>query len=140
RMVEEANVLDGDHRLIGKGLEKGDLRIGEQLDLGAPKLDDANSHALSHEWHAEEGPVAELPGEGHSQRELAIVDLRIRHLNRPGLENRAAADRAPAHGQNQLRCGGNGAVVGDQSQDIAFYLEHGDVVGTTEASGTLRHR
>ncbi len=83
--------------------------------------------------------MAELASEGHGQRKLAIVDLGIHHLDRPGLKNRAAADQIPIHRKGQLRRGGNRPVVGNQSQDIAFHPEHRDVVGMTEARGTLRH-
>ena len=29
RLVEQAHVLDGDHRLVGEGLEQRDLLVGE---------------------------------------------------------------------------------------------------------------
>ena len=33
---EQAHVFDGDHRLVGEGLDKRDLFVGERSDLHSP--------------------------------------------------------------------------------------------------------
>jgi hypothetical protein len=39
QLLEEAHVLDRDDRLIGEGLEQGNLPLGEELGLRAPQSD-----------------------------------------------------------------------------------------------------
>jgi hypothetical protein len=41
RLVEQPHVLNRDNRLVGKGLEKSDLLIGERTDLVFDKSDHA---------------------------------------------------------------------------------------------------
>src|SRR5262249_55378143 len=36
QLGEQSNILDGDHGLVGEGLHKGDLPVGERLDLRPP--------------------------------------------------------------------------------------------------------
>ena len=42
QLLEQADVLDGDHGLVGEGLEQRDLALREELRLGAAKVDHAN--------------------------------------------------------------------------------------------------
>ena len=42
QLGEQAHVLDGDHRLVGEGLEQGDLLVGEWVYLGTAELDHAD--------------------------------------------------------------------------------------------------
>ena len=44
--LEQPHVLDGDHRLIGEGLEQGDLPLGEGPNLGATHHDGPERDAL----------------------------------------------------------------------------------------------
>ncbi len=46
-LVEESDILNGDYCLVGKGLEKCDLLIGEGPDLGTPTMNHPNGNALS---------------------------------------------------------------------------------------------
>jgi len=39
QLLEQPDVLDGDHRLIGEVLEQGDLLVGEWADLVAANVD-----------------------------------------------------------------------------------------------------
>ena len=45
--LEQPHVLDGDHGLVGEGLEERDLFFGERPQLGAPDRDGANRNALA---------------------------------------------------------------------------------------------
>ena len=45
-LLEQAHVLDGDHRLRSECLEQSDLLFRERLDLGATNDDDANRLVL----------------------------------------------------------------------------------------------
>ncbi len=45
--VEQPYVLNGDHRLIGKGADKLDLLIGKRLDPLSRDCDHADRHLLA---------------------------------------------------------------------------------------------
>src|SRR5215471_10447574 len=45
-LVEQSYILDGDHRLVGKGLEERDLFVRERICLGAPEPYRAYRHPL----------------------------------------------------------------------------------------------
>jgi hypothetical protein len=51
-LVEQAHVLDRDHRLRGENLEQGHLPLGEEFNLGATEADRANRDAFSHQGEA----------------------------------------------------------------------------------------
>src|SRR4029453_10712672 len=57
--LEQAHVLDGDDRLIGKGFQKSDLLIGEGSDLGAANTNDPQRNALTQQGRGEYCPMAE---------------------------------------------------------------------------------
>ena len=52
-LVEQAGVLDRDHRLIGESLQERDLTFGERRDFGAAEPDDADGLAVAHQRHRE---------------------------------------------------------------------------------------
>jgi hypothetical protein len=52
QLVEQPRVLDGDHGLIGKGLEQSDLSLREELGLSAAECDRANRDTFSHQRDA----------------------------------------------------------------------------------------
>ena len=45
--LEQPHVLDGDHRLIGEGLEKGDLLFSERTNFRAANMDHANRNTFA---------------------------------------------------------------------------------------------
>ena len=57
---EQANVLDGDHRLIGEGFKKRDLLVGKRTDLRAANDDraDRNTFAQQRRYQAVRTPMA----------------------------------------------------------------------------------
>ena len=52
--LEQSRVLDGDHRLIGEGLDQLDLLLGERPYGSALQDKHANWNPLSKKWHAED--------------------------------------------------------------------------------------
>ena len=54
--LEEPRVLEGDHRLIGEGLELRDLGFGERRDFGAPEHDRPQRLGFAHQRRSESGP------------------------------------------------------------------------------------
>ena len=77
--MEEANVLDGNHRLVGERCDQIDLLVSEGLDFGPPDHDYSNEGTLL-EW----GPPrlsGNLPGSGLRSLSIGIQD----QLRRPGI-------------------------------------------------------
>ena len=86
QLVEQADVLDGDHRLVGERLEKRDLLGREGMDLGPPSdEDDAQRRALAqqrrHQHCPGDGPG--LPHAGHGFRELRLGRHDVLDVDRP---------------------------------------------------------
>ena len=48
-VVEEPHILDGDHRLVGEGLEQLDVMIGECSGLRPRDTNDADGFSLTHQ-------------------------------------------------------------------------------------------
>ena len=55
RLVEQAHVLDRDHRLAGEGLEELHLLVAEQSGVGTGNGDGADGLTFAHHRHAERG-------------------------------------------------------------------------------------
>ena len=66
QLREQANVLDGDDRLVGEGPDERDLLFGEGPRLLAPAEDDAERHPVAEHRHGQKRPVAEPPASGFS--------------------------------------------------------------------------
>ena len=92
KLLEQPNVLDRDHRLVGESRDQLDLPIGERLNLRPPQPDHADRHALAQQRHAQHGADLTQPRIG-----LLRVDVfapRVHDLHRPPLQRRAADDGA----------------------------------------------
>ena len=59
-LVEQAHVLDRDHRLVGEGRDELDLLVRERPHRTARQHDDADRGALAQQRHAQNGAVAGL--------------------------------------------------------------------------------
>ena len=97
---EQAHVLDGDHRLVGEGLEQLDLLVGERPRLASADDDDADGLALPQHRDA--------PGLSGSR--TAALALTARGRTRIGLDvgdvdDAALEDRAP-----ESRVSGSGGI------------------------------
>ena len=62
QLGEQARVLDGDHRLVGEGLQELDLRLRERLGSRLRRITPTGSSVPQHR-HAEHASVAHGPGE-----------------------------------------------------------------------------
>src|SRR5207245_1810349 len=56
--VEQPNILDRDHRLIGEGLDQLDFLIGEWSYRRSGQIEHADRDALPQQWYAEDGANA----------------------------------------------------------------------------------
>ena len=57
-LVEQAHVLDRDHRLVGEGGHQLDLLVGERPYRLALQNDDPDRRSFPHERDTEHGPTA----------------------------------------------------------------------------------
>src|SRR5262249_14413483 len=53
QLLEQSDVLDRDHRLVGESLEEGDLTLREEPGLGTAELQRPDRDAFPHQGHAE---------------------------------------------------------------------------------------
>ena len=60
-LLEQADVLDGDHRLVGEGPDQLDLLLGERAPLPPGDGDRADGTLLTEHRHRHRTPEAELP-------------------------------------------------------------------------------
>src|SRR5215470_16836561 len=65
--VEQAHILDGDHRLIGKRFEKLDLFLRKRANLRPTDHDRPDRNTLTQQWRGEYGPYSDTSGKGRSK-------------------------------------------------------------------------
>ena len=70
RLVEQARVLDGDHRLVGERLRERDLRVVEAPIAARRIADAADGAAVAQQGHEQRGLVAQRQREVAHAREL----------------------------------------------------------------------
>ena len=83
QLVEQAHVLDGDHRLVGEGLEEGDLSLREELRLGAEDRERANRDSFSHQGDAEGRAEAQASRVRAALREFVHAALQVSDVDGP---------------------------------------------------------
>src|SRR5262249_49523829 len=57
QLFEQPHVLDGDHRLVSEGLEKGNLALCERPELAASHAYHTERRALSQQGHTQLGSM-----------------------------------------------------------------------------------
>ena len=104
QLVEQPRVLDRDHRLVGEGLEHGDLSFGEHRRFGASDGDRSNRAAVAEHRH---GKDAAKPGR-LSQALQAIFGIlaNIRNVDDGSGEN-GAGGRTAAARRHRVRLDGS---------------------------------
>ena len=75
RLVEQADIVDGDRRLAGERLHQRDLVGREQTGLAPEKEDGPVGATFTHQRHCERGPNPQ-PQEGFSRIRVFGVDQR----------------------------------------------------------------
>src|ERR1700739_775748 len=82
---EQAHVFDRDRRLVGEGLEKRDLVVGEWSDLPSPEQNYSNGGPLAQQRCRERGAMALAFRVTAARRVLAILCGEIVDMNRPSI-------------------------------------------------------
>src|SRR5215468_3668759 len=137
---KQAHVLDGDHGLVGKGLEQSDLLVREGIHLGTAKRDRAQRGALPEQRNAQQGSGALRQGVCAPFRKFLRVRLDIGDLKRPPLQHAASGDGSPYKGDREVHWNRNWAVVGGQLQALLVDPKEIRVVSPAEAGGAGHHR
>ncbi len=60
-LVEQPHVLDGDHRLVGEGLDQFDLLVGKWSDDSAEQVEHTNRSSFAQQRHSEDCAKAASP-------------------------------------------------------------------------------
>ena len=130
RLVEQADVLDGDDRLVGEGLEQGDLFVAESPRVFAKHSDRADGETFPEHRHDQDAPVAEGAGGRLKVRrpDLGVL-LDVGHVNRRAVEDRTARDGAPIgssweHASKGIESWRRQIVVCDEMEPFSVELEH----------------
>ena len=100
-LVEQADVLDRDHRLVGEGGDEVDLLLRERFDALARQHDHADRFVLAQQRHAERRALAGQ--RGRFMQRVFGISHDIEYLDRAPLEHGAAGDRAAVDGERVVR-------------------------------------
>jgi hypothetical protein len=141
QLREQAHVLDGDHRLVGEGLEQLDLRVAEWAHLSTSEHDRADGYSLAQERNAQHRAVAEPAGNRTAFWKFQHLGLKIRHMDRRPIAHRASGGRAANRRLSiALRRTRDGAMVSHQPKDVVFQPMDDTVIAVTQAGCALGHR
>jgi hypothetical protein len=94
QLLEQADVLDGNHRLVGEGFDQFDLLVGERPNLHPPHRNHADQITLATHWHTEKRSDPADASRFNVPGTPLCVGLRIEDLDGPGLQRHAADNRA----------------------------------------------
>ena len=122
RLVEQAHVLDRDHRLVGEDLQQPDVLLGEVARLLAADADRADDFAVADQRHGQVAAVADL----HRrilQRVVGVgedvVDVHRRALEHGARQDRCAAGLHREPGTHRCHSFRRGAMKGCQVNELA---------------------
>jgi len=140
QLGEQPDVLDGDDRLVGEGLEERGLSGGEELRLRTAEADRADPDAGPHQRNREDRGEAQAPGVFSALGKLIPHGLEIEDMDCPTVQHRSAHDRSAAERKEELTDDalGDRADLGDQEEPVTVTSIDGGVHRTAEAGGALR--
>ncbi len=84
-LLEQPDVLDGDYRLVGEGLEQLDMLLGERSGLGPADGNGANRVSVPEHGDCQKAPSAHDPGQG---RIVFRLELDIGNVGDGSIEDR----------------------------------------------------
>ena len=93
RLVEQAHVLDRDHRLVGERAEQRYLVLGKRPHVLPAQQDGAERLAFAKERRDHHGAIAESLGDLVAQRELLARGQQVGYLDRLAFEHGTAGKR-----------------------------------------------
>src|SRR5262249_47692307 len=131
-LLEQADIADGDHGLVGKGLQQGDLLVAEPVHLFAAKRDRAEALTLAQQRYAQNRAVALLLGDFPClEKFITLWREEIGDLYRLLVDDRPACRPVPVDGPF-MRERRYGAMVCAEAEIVtALQTQHG-IVGVAE--------
>jgi hypothetical protein len=140
QLLEQPHILDGDHRLVGEGLEERNLLVREGAYLLTSDQDPPNSYALTEQWYREHGPMVESALERSADRKFALTFRgEIVDMDGSSVRDRSPRRRAAIARDDFVEIG-KGPVVRHEPERIAIHEANHGVVGPAHTSGALGDR
>src|SRR5215467_15745872 len=97
--LKQPRVLDGDHCLVGEGLEQIDLSVGERADLGASDDNHADGLTCTNQRDGQYSAVSKASGIIATLRILVAFSQHIGDVNRLAVEDGTSGDNPTCKGQ-----------------------------------------
>src|SRR5262249_43370257 len=138
--LKQANILDRDDRLRGKGFEQCYLLVGKGLYLGAANVDHPDGGPFPQQRRHKKSSSTAWVGAPYTVRKLLYLSQYVYKVDRPALEQGFVAHRAPRHGSPFRVIRWNRSVVRRQDRLIAFEEANSCVVGSAPPCRVLRNR
>src|SRR5216683_2119077 len=141
QLLEQADVFDGDDRLVGKRLKQGDLSSREQADLGPRDRDRAERDAVPQQRDRQ--GIREIRAK-NTVLQLPIFPP-IPHMNQRASQNRASGNASPAWGDweyapDRIQSVRAQIVVGRQVDKLPVEAEYHAVGRLTQPPRARRDR
>src|SRR5262249_55213521 len=131
-LLEQARVFNGDHGLVGEGIDELDLAFGEWAHFGAPNEDHPNCVACVDQGHGERSAnTAQLKRSFPALGIFIPFGQHVRDLYRSPVDDSTRSNGSALKRQRVFPDRSrerNFPMMGDKSQKIAIYLEDGGVV------------
>ena len=134
---EQTNVFDGDHRLIGEGLDKLDLFVAERAHFIAANHKHADCLVLPQQRDGEKGAGAKPTGNCPACGKLA-VGSHVMHVDRFPIQHDAAGHHLP-HDRQISVVNRDCPVMRHNGQHITASQHDICITSTAEPSGALSH-
>jgi hypothetical protein len=137
RLLEQADVFNCDHRLVGKGLEERDLLVREWTDLPASDRDHPDCDPLAEQRHCQHRAGASLQRQRGRAREVVLGRNKIVDVDGHGVDHGATARNISSnpHGIDPSR-----PVDGHGLQEVSLNLANGGIGRATEPRSACRDR
>src|SRR5262249_2312837 len=122
QFLEQPHVLDGDHRLVGKGLQKSDLLGSERTRLDSSNKDRAERCTLAEQWDSQPSPgqktTLTFQRCGLGKFRIQVCNFFI-NMNLLPVGYGSPGDRAPIQGPNRRPPPRKSSIGGTQLEQIS---------------------
>src|SRR5260370_2050703 len=136
-LFEHADVADGDHRLIGKSLQQGNLLVAERMHFGAAKHDRPDALTLAHQGYAQNGAVSQAARRALRYRKfVAFGGEQVMHMHRFFVEDRVSRGTI-AVDRRFVRIYRNRAVMCASMKVVTNLQAHYGIIGIAKLAGAL---
>src|SRR4030095_8100964 len=132
---EQPHILDCDDRLVGEGLEKGDLPVREELSLGAAEVDHADRDTFTYQGNRENRAELQPPSGLAGLGILVDLGLHVIDVDRSPVEDGPSRD-GPREWYGRLLP--DRPVMGGAKKPVSVPSPDRYIKRLTQASGALR--